>query len=120
MILKALSGLIGALAFTAMSLISAAGAQTNAPDDLSRVRGLSAEEKERILDRGTEAATDAAHRSFLGGGGASKQAHGELGMMVGTGGAVAIFGTGLVPLGENGAAIISFESSRSPEIRRRR
>ncbi len=40
--------------------------------------------------------------------------HGEVGMMVGTGGTRAIYGTTAVPLGENGSAQFSFSTGRFP------
>lgn len=43
-----------------------------------------------------------------------KKVHGEVGMFVGTGGARGIYGSAGVPLGENGMASFSFESSRLP------
>lgn len=38
--------------------------------------------------------------------------HGEVGMMIGTGGARALWGTTAIPLGENGTAQFSFNTSR--------
>lgn len=88
---------------------------------LSDVRRLSPEEKERILAANSEADVDAASMSMLGGGGSrSSQIHGEVGAMVGTGGARGIYGTAIVPLGENGSAILSFEKSQFGDIRRPR
>lgn len=48
------------------------------------------------------------------GGGESRpdRVRGEVGAEVGTHGALGVFGTALVPLGDNGAAVISFSRSR--------
>lgn len=40
--------------------------------------------------------------------------HGEVGMMIGTGGTRAIWGTTAVPLGQNGTAQFSFSTGRYP------
>lgn len=40
--------------------------------------------------------------------------HGEAGMMVGTGGARAVWGSTYVPLGQNGSAAFSFSTGRYP------
>lgn len=40
--------------------------------------------------------------------------HGEVGMFIGTGGARGIYGSTAVPLGENGMAQFSFETSQLP------
>lgn len=50
--------------------------------------------------------------SSLPGDGPSRQIHGEIGAMVGTGGARGVYGTAAVPLGDNAGAILSFEKSR--------
>lgn len=98
---------------------STALAQTIAPTDLSRVRRLSPEEKERILANSSEAVADASLMSAMGGGGGgSGQIHGEVGAMVRTHGAFGVFGTALVPLGENGSAILSFSKSQLGDLGR--
>lgn len=38
--------------------------------------------------------------------------HGEVGMMIGTGGARGMFGTAAIPLGDNAGAIVSFSTER--------
>ncbi len=40
--------------------------------------------------------------------------HGNVGMMVGTGGTRALWGSTVVPLGQNGAAAFSFQAGRGP------
>ncbi len=44
--------------------------------------------------------------------------HGEVGFMIGTGGARGIYGTALIPLGESGSALVSVESSQYPMLER--
>lgn len=106
----------------ALILTSTGGMAPAQSDDLTQVRRLSPEEKERILNASSEAAADRALDSALGGGINMRDApkvHGEVGVSVGTGG-VGAFGTALVPLGENGVAILSFEDFRWNEGRRYR
>ena len=80
------------------------------------VRRLSPEEKEGILQGSDGQATDAFLNAARGGGG-SRQVHGEVGIMVGSGGARGFFGTALIPLGDRGSAIISIEKSEYGHIR---
>ena len=42
--------------------------------------------------------------------------HGEAGMMIGTGGARAVWGSTYVPLGQNGSAAFSFSTGRYPGL----
>ena len=105
-------------------LLAAGAASTAAlgqtADSLAdNVRRLSPEEKERILAESSEAAADASLRSIMGGGGSgtSSQIHGEVGAMIGTGNTYGVFGTALVPLGENGSAIFSFSKSQFGDLR---
>lgn len=106
-------------ALSGLAAISAASAQTFDP---SQVRRLSPEEKQQILDHNQETAADRALNSALGGGtgGLLGPVHGEVGVMVGSGGAAGVFGTAHIPLGENGSAIVSFEDLRSGNYRRHR
>lgn len=79
------------------------------------VHRLSPEEVKRIL-------ADAAEKPRLmsdEAGGPSKKVHGEMGIMIGTGGARAAYGTAVVPLGDQGVAAISFETGRHPGYDRR-
>jgi hypothetical protein len=50
-------------------------------------------------------------------GGGDRRMHGEVGAMIGTGGARAVFGTAAVPLGDHGGVLLSFERSRFGTIR---
>lgn len=87
----------------------AATAQTP-PSDEGKVTRLTPEERAELLDAGIEASADRAQAQAMGGG-YERQIHGEVGAMIGTGGARGIFGTAVIPLGETGTAIISFEKS---------
>lgn len=49
-----------------------------------------------------------------------RRPHGEVGAFVGSGGARGVFGTTVVPVGENGSAAFSFENSQYPRQRYRR
>jgi hypothetical protein len=51
------------------------------------------------------------------GGARHRAVHGEVGAMIGTGGARSLFGTAAIPIGEDGGAILSFENSRFGTIR---
>ena len=67
---------------------------------------LSDEERDRILNDNTK------RRDDLGRGGLLDGVHGEVGVMIGSHGTRGIYGTADVPLGDNAAASVSFESSR--------
>ena len=49
-----------------------------------------------------------------------RQVHGEVGAMIGTGGARGLFGTMLAPIGDDGFAALQFETTRTGERRIRR
>ena len=107
------------LAFACLIFASAALAQT----DVGQVRRLSPEEKERILANSSEQAADAAMMSMMGGGNRDSRPnriHGEVGVMVGTGNSYGIDGTAVVPLGDNGSAILSFSKSQFGDVRQPR
>ena len=53
------------------------------------------------------------------GDGSSRQIHGEVGVMIGTGGERGMFGTAAIPLGSDAGAVISFESNRFRDRRYR-
>jgi hypothetical protein len=74
---------------------------------------LTPQQQAEVLDSASEKASDAT----LTGGGGDRLIHGEIGAMIGTGGARGVFGTAAIPLGENGGAIISFEQSRYGRVR---
>jgi hypothetical protein len=102
-----------ALALTA----TAAAAQSGDSFDPSQVRRLSPEEKERILADNERRAKEAEFDAALGK--SSPGIHGEIGGVIGTGGTRGIFGTALVPLGDRGSAIFSFEDFRTDAFDRR-
>lgn len=79
--------------------------------DTGRIIALTPEQKADVLNNGTEASVAAARAGIAPGGG-DRQVHGEIGAMIGTGGARGIFGTAAIPLGDNAGAVVSFESSR--------
>jgi len=81
------------------------------------VHRLSDAERERILNAGTEESVDAAQARALGGGGG--QIHGEVSAMIGSDGARGVAATALVPLGQNGFAVLNVENSRYGRIRHR-
>lgn len=91
-------------------LASPALAQTSDGDTAQIIR-LTPEQKAAALEGGSEAKADAALNRAAGGG-ADRAIHGEVGAMIGTGGARGMFGTAAIPLGDNAGAIISFENSR--------
>ncbi len=47
---------------------------------------------------------------------ADNRPHGEVGMMIGTGGSRAIWGSTAIPLGESGSASIGFSTGRFPGL----
>jgi hypothetical protein len=46
-----------------------------------------------------------------------RSVHGEVGIAVGTGGYSSIFGTAVMPLGQNGAVALSFENTQNDPLR---
>lgn len=78
------------------------------------VYALTPQEKAAALQSGA-----AAHRDGAGlSGGGALPIHGEFGAMIGTGGMRSAYGTAAIPIGQDGGAIISFESSRYGQTRR--
>jgi hypothetical protein len=70
------------------------------------------------LGASTEATAEAA-RAGLSGRASDRQIHGEVGAMIGTGGARGAYGLAAIPLGERAGAVVSFESSRFGNDRHR-
>lgn len=95
--------LIGALLLAAPALATDA--------EPAQIIRLTPAEKAAALEGGSEAKADAALNRAAGGG-TDRAIHGEVGAMIGTGGARGVFGTAAIPLGDNAGAIISFEKSR--------
>ena len=98
-------------AICAIALTSCPALAQAVPADEGRVTRLSPEEREALLDAGSEESADRAQAQAMGGG-SDRRIHGEVGAMIGTGGARGLFGTAVIPLGDSGAAMISFEHSR--------
>jgi len=88
----------------------AAAAQSTGSDSAQTVR-LTQEQIATLQATATEAKADEA-AGLAPGAGLDRQIHGEVGAMIGTGGARGIYGTAAIPIGENGGAVISFENSR--------
>jgi hypothetical protein len=110
---------LSAFALVTIGLASAATAQTAESFDPSEVRRLSPEEKERILAENEQRAKEAEFDAALGRSSPRPGIHGEIGGVIGTGGTRGIFGTALVPLGDSGSAIFSFEDFRTDGFDRR-
>jgi hypothetical protein len=78
----------------------------------SDVVALTPEQREAALEAGAaRAATE------LSGGAGDRRVHGEMGVEVGTGGARAIYGTAVVPIGQNGVAAFSYGQGQGPRWR---
>jgi hypothetical protein len=102
------------LAFAILIPGAAASAQTPEPDVASQVRRLSPEQKEQILADNERRAREAEFDAALGNVGQRPSGiHGEIGGVIGTGGTRGVYGTAIVPLGDEGAAAFSFEDFRT-------
>lgn len=96
-----------------------ASAQTAADTAAAPVYGLSDQQKEDVLSA-RAALPERQAVETLNEDGSDRRIHGEVGAMIGTGGARSLYGTAAIPLGENGGAIVSFENSRFGDGHRRR
>lgn len=74
------------------------------------VHRLSPEEVKRILAEAAEKPRSMSDEA----GEPAKKVHGEMGVMIGTGGARAAYGSAVIPLGDRGVAAFSFETGRYP------
>lgn len=74
------------------------------PEEIKRILAKAAEKPPLMAEEGVEP---------------SNKIHGEMGVMVGTGGARALYGSAVVPLGDQGVAAFSFETGRYPGYDRR-
>lgn len=91
-------------------LLASAGPALADPVTLS----LSDAEKEALISRNAEADLAAPLYSAPGSARlADRRPHGEVGVMVGTGGARGVYGVTSVPLGDKGWATFGFEQSRN-------
>ena len=115
-------------------LLSAAPALAGAPDveAPAHVIRLTPEQREAAMAGGSEKKVDAALAQAAGGGTVEdavldgvdqpdRRIHGEVGFMIGTGGARGVYGAAAIPLGDNAGAMISFSQERYalPRYRRR-
>ena len=98
----------------ALALVMAAPAlaQSAAPSSTVETLRLTPDEKADIAAHQTEATVDAARAGLGGAGTGGRQIHGEVGAMIGTGGARDFYGTAAVPFGDHAGAVVSVESSR--------
>lgn len=109
-----------AIAFIALALTAApaAASEIATSPEAGTVHRLTAAEVEALK----EAAADRNRNAVDGleiNDRSSPQVHGEVGFAVGTGGYTSVFGTAVVPLGDNGAAAISFERAQINDRRYR-
>lgn len=102
--------------FAALALSAVAWPIAAVAEDDAQIIRLTPEQQAKALDSANETSADAA-LARASGGGSDRLIHGEIGAMIGTGGARGVFGTAAIPLGDNGGAIISFEQSRYGRIR---
>ncbi len=102
--------------FAALPLLAAIATPClaqNAPPPPSGIVSLTPEQREAAIEAGAaRAAAD------LSGGTGDRRVHGEMGVEVGTGGYRSVYGTAVVPLGDNATAAFSFQDSRSNYRRR--
>ncbi|WP_414901551.1 hypothetical protein ACMT1E_00620 [Sphingomonas flavalba] len=116
------------------ALLAAAPALAEAPDTAApaHVIRLTPEQREAAMADGSEKKVDVALAQAAGGGAVEDDAfedidrpdrriHGEVGFMIGTGGARGVYGAAAIPLGDNAGAMISFSQQRYglPRYRRR-
>jgi hypothetical protein len=78
-----------------------------------KVYGLTEAQKAEVLESAS-LRPDADNPALLPALPQDRHAHGEVGMMIGTGGARGIYGVVGVPISENASAVLSFSNSQSP------
>jgi len=86
----------------------AAQSAPSAPDDTIR---LTDEERWKILEGNTVESAAAARGELADSERPARGIHGEVGVMIGSHGTRGAYGTADIPLGENGSATVSVESS---------
>lgn len=95
-----------------LGVAPALAAAQEATPAISDTLRLTDEQKAEVLGRNTEDSVDAARAGLSGEGSPKRQIHGEIGAMIGTGGARGIYGAAAIPIGDHAGATVSFESSR--------
>src|SRR5207247_1732399 len=92
---------------------AAASAQSSPPTPAatSDIVRLTDEQRMAILDGNTAESAAAARGELPGSEDARRGIHGEVGAMIGSHGARAIYGAAAIPLGAHAEAMLSFESS---------
>jgi len=88
------------------------------PSSTDTIR-LTDEQRADIIENNTEERAAAARGELPSAKGIGRGIHGEVGVMVGSNGSHGIYGAAEVPLGDNAAAAVSFESSTYNYGRRR-
>ncbi len=106
--------------FAALPLLAAIAAPCLAqnadnPPPSTGIVSLSSEQREAAIEAG--AARAAAN---LSAGGGDRRVHGEMGVEVGTGGERTLYGTAVVPIGQNAVAAFSYEQGRTARWNGRR
>lgn len=94
-----------------LTLFSTSAMAQDAPSDIVR---LTPAQRAAVLD----AASVRPNRG-LDGGGYDRAVHGEVGLEIGSRGERAVYGTAIVPLGDNASAAISFFDGRTGRWRQR-
>jgi hypothetical protein len=72
---------------------------------------LTDQQKMAVLNGNTEDSVDTARAGLGGSGIAGRGIHGEIGAMIGSHGTRGAYGVAAIPLGNDAAAVVSFESS---------
>ena len=98
-------------AFSLLLAGTAQAADAVGPPPPPIIYGLTAAEKAQVLESASRR-PDADNPALLPMQPQDRSPHGEVGVMVGTGGARGIYGVVGVPVGENGSAVLSFSNSR--------
>lgn len=98
------------LALMALAGATPLAAQTADPADSARIHRLTPAEIEAV--RATAETRTPASEVLDPGVPRDRSIHGEIGAMIGTGGARGLYGTAAIPLGDTGGAVVSFVQER--------
>jgi hypothetical protein len=107
----ALTLIATAACFPAAASAQTASAPTAQPAADDTVR-LTDEQRLAIIEGNTPERAAAARGELTGAERARRGIHGEVGVMVGSNGSHGIYGAAEIPLGKDGAAIVSFENTQ--------